>query len=510
MFLVADRAAVTARDVRERRERAPKDFVRFFSRARNLALTAGEAAGNDALMTRFEPWPPGLAAFVFHALMGVRDDQLVQFSAAMTIEASKPFPVAFKWQQEVPAGLMAAVVTVPICLAAGLLIFAPLGPDFAGVGVACGLWGAIMAGGVSAAMATSSFIVTIPRVSPALVQSSLIIALLSYPAFAGNHALIPPVVFLCGLLAGLWQILFGAFGIASVIKYTPHPVLAGFLNGVGLLVVASQFKPFFSATGGYSVLPNRPAMLALLCATAALMFIHQAYSARLFGPWASRMPGSLVGLIVGTIGFYIATWFAPHLDLGPTLGQFTLDFSLPLRALLDAGVVAALSPAALDILLISLVLALIATFEALLSFRVAQNLGDIEVRPMRDLIAQGVGNCSSALVGGACSAPSPAAFVSAYRAGARTRWVGIVCAAAILVTAGAFPQLFGLIPHAVLAAVLVVTGFSLLDRGSFKFVGEAWSDQSPLVRRRAIYDLLVILAVMSVTLFVSVIVGVIA
>lgn len=428
----------------------------------------------------------------------------------MTVAASRIALLAgLPRRDDVFASLIAVLVTVPVALASGLLIFAPLGQDFVAAGVASGLWDAIIAGSIAAAIATSSFIVTCPRVSPALVQSSLVVALLSNPVFAADHAFIVPAVFLCGLLAGFWQILFGAFGIAGIIKYTPHPVLAGFLNGVGLLIIASQFKPFFLADG-HLRLPERPAMFFLMCATAGFIFVHQIYARRIFGAWAGKIPGPLAGLVAGVTAFHVATGLAPDLDLGPTLGQFSLGISLPLLPLLDDVGATVVQSAVFDILLISVVLALIATFESLLAFRVAQNLGDIEVRPVRDLVAQGVGNCSAAFFGGACSAATPAVFIVAYRQGGRTRWVGIVGALVIAVVAALFPQMFSVIPSAVLSAILITTGATLLDRWSIKFVAEAWSDRSPVIRRRAVYDLLVVLAVMAVTIFVSVIVGVIA
>src|SRR5258706_11931551 len=73
----------------------------------------------------------------------------------------------------------------------------------------------------------------------------MIMALLANPAFANDKSLIIAAVFFCALLAGLWQAVLGLAGVAKVIKFTPHPVLVGFLNGVAVLIAVSQLKPYF-------------------------------------------------------------------------------------------------------------------------------------------------------------------------------------------------------------------------------------------------------------------------
>ena len=56
-----------------------------------------------------------------------------------------------------------------------------------------------------------------------------------------------------------------------------------------------------------------------------------------------------------------------------------------------------------------------------MSLRVAQSIADHDVHPMRDLAAQGCGNCVSALVAPVASAVTPNLLVTAYRVGGRTR-----------------------------------------------------------------------------------------
>jgi sulfate permease, SulP family len=85
------------------------------------------------------------------------------------------------FRNEIAAGAIASILSLPVCVAAGVLAFSPLGPAYAALGATAGLLGAIAAGGISALAATSSFVVTIPRVSESLVLVNLIVTLLAKP-----------------------------------------------------------------------------------------------------------------------------------------------------------------------------------------------------------------------------------------------------------------------------------------------------------------------------------------
>jgi MFS superfamily sulfate permease-like transporter len=149
------------------------------------------------------------------------------------------------WRQDITAGAIASIITLPVCIASGVLAFAPLGPSYAAMGAAAGLCGAIVATAVSALVATSSFIMTSPRVSESLLLASLIIALSNKSAVANDNSLIVIAVFLCVALGGIWQAVFGLAGIAKIIKFTPHPVLVGFLKASLFWSPSRSSSPIF-------------------------------------------------------------------------------------------------------------------------------------------------------------------------------------------------------------------------------------------------------------------------
>jgi sulfate permease, SulP family len=201
------------------------------------------------------------------------------------------------------------------------LAFAPLGPDFAAAGAAAGLTGAIVTGIVVGLVATSSFIIASPRVSESLLLASLIVMLSKRPDIANDKALIVIAVFSCVLLGGLFQAIFGLAGVAKIIKFTPHPVLVGFLNGIAVLVAVSQLKPYFLINPASSnvALIDEPSMFLLMVGVAILMLFFPMVAKRFPARWAlGKTPPVLVGFIGGIGAFYFIKALDPGLFWAPS------------------------------------------------------------------------------------------------------------------------------------------------------------------------------------------------
>jgi MFS superfamily sulfate permease-like transporter len=414
------------------------------------------------------------------------------------------------WRKDIAAGAIASIVSLPVCIASGVLAFAPLGPDFAAAGAAAGLTGAIVTGIVVGLVATSSFIIASPRVSESLLLASLIVMLSKRLDIANDKALIVIAVFSCALLGGLFQAIFGLAGVAKIIKFTPHPVLVGFLNGIAVLVAVSQLKPYFLINPASSnvALIDKPSMFLLMVGVAILMLSFPMVAKRFPARWAlSKTPPVLVGFIGGIGAFYFIKALDPGLDLGPIVGE--VNFANPVRILDNVEAWKTLVRHAWDILPMSAILAVVATMDSLLAFRAAQNVSDLNLSPVRDLFAQGLGNSISALAGGTTSAASPSPTMAAYRAGGRNWPVPITSALILLALGVLFPKYLAKIPSVVLSGILLAVGISLFDRWVIQVVSHVRNATTSLDRRRSVYDLVVVLIVMGITVFYSVIAGVI-
>jgi len=332
--------------------------------------------------------------------------------------------------------------------------------------------------------------------------------LLARPDIANDKALIVVAVFSCVMLGGLWQAIFGLAGLAKIIKFTPHPVLVGFLNGIAVLVAVAQLKPYFlvSSSSNMAVV-DKPWMFLSMVGVATLMLFFPTAAKRFPSSWAlAKTPPVLVAFIGGICAFYFIKALNPYLDLGPVVGQ--VNFVVPLSSL-DSETWKSIALHAWDILPMSVILAVVATLDSLLAFRAAQNVSDLYISPVRDLFAQGIANCASALAGGVTGAASPSSTIAAYRAGGRNWPVPITSALILLALGVFFPKYLAKIPAVVLSGILLAVGISLFDRWIIQVVSHVRKASATLDRRRSIYDLTVVLIVMGITVFYSVIAGVI-
>jgi sulfate permease, SulP family len=414
-------------------------------------------------------------------------------------------------RDDLAAGAITTIIVLPSAIAASLLTFAPLGPDYIGTAAAAGLVGSIVGGGIAAILATSSFVGSAPRAGETLILATLVVALLNRPEIAPDKALIVTSVYICVLLGGLWQCLFGLAGVAKIIKFTPHPVLVGFLNGVAVLIVLSQVKPYLRfADSGHLLITDRPGMFALMIATAAAMLLWPAATRRLALPFLAKVPPVVVGFFGGIAVYYALRTLAPGTDIGATFGKIQIPLVPSLARVSSLEAFWHLAKVEWDILPVSLIVAVVATIDSLLTFRAAQNVSELRISPVRDVLAQGLGNCAAAITGGLTIAASPSQTMAAFRVGGRTRLSGLTAAVLLAVLAFGFPSLLAAIPTVILSGVLLALGVHLFDRWSFEILAEVRRATSPVNRQRAIYDLAVVFIVMGFTIFYSVLAGVIA
>jgi len=140
--------------------------------------------------------------------------------------------------RELAAGITVACLALPLCISAGVLVYSQLGPEYAARGAVAGLFCAVAGGFVASIFGRSSFVTTIPTMPLAIVQASFVAALaIHWPGNASAVIASLPILILC---VGAWQILFVATGLSRIIKFTPYPVLSGFVSGIGVLMMLQQ------------------------------------------------------------------------------------------------------------------------------------------------------------------------------------------------------------------------------------------------------------------------------
>ena len=267
-------------------------------------------------------------------------------------------------------------------------------------------------------------------------------------------------LFMCTGIAGVFLIFLGVTGLGSAVKYIPRPVVVGFTNGIAVVIASTQLKDFFglrieqvpgnflgrleAVAQNFRTISYEETGLAVL----ALVLI---VVCRKFFP---KIPGYIVALFVGTALVYFLR--LPVQTIGTRFGgipsglpalkmpHFHLDLIRPL-----------ISPA--------ITVAMLGAIESLMSAVVADKLlGHGEKhKPNVELIAQGVANFISPLMGGLPATGAIARTATNIRSGARSPVAGMVHALTLLAILMFATPVAKFIPLAVLAAILLVVSYNM-------------------------------------------------
>jgi len=328
-------------------------------------------------------------------------------------------------------------VALPLALAFGVA---------SGLGPLAGLYGSIFCGFFAAVLGGTPAQITGPT-GPMTVVTAAIVARF---AALGQKELVFSVV----ILAGVFQILLGILKLGSYVRLVPRPVTSGFMSGVGVIILSTQWLAVVGSV------PTSSTWAAIQAAGTALANINQQAVAigsisllcALYTPKAIAkfVPGSLIGLLAGT-----ATAYFGKLNV-LTLGQIPAGLPVPRMPSFPVELLPTIVASAL-------VLALLGGIDSLLTSLVADSLtGDFHDSE-KELVGQGVGNIVSGAFGGVAGAGATVRTVVNVRAGGRTPLSGATHSVVLLCIVAGLGRFAQHIPQACLAGLLLKSGWEVLD-----------------------------------------------
>ena len=271
------------------------------------------------------------------------------------------------------------------------------------------------------------------------------------------------------LLAGVIQILAACLQLGQWFRAVSPAVIHGMLAGIGVLIFASQFHVMIDDLPKGGGLDNIVTIPAAIWKAVALSETHNHHVAAGIGLltivtmvlWETLLqkkvrfiPAVLVGVALATALSGLQDLPISHVQVRDNiLAIAELPEPESLRHLFDTSIWAA-----------ALGMALIASVETLLSATAVDQLhAGPRTRYNRELVAQGTGNMLCGLLG---ALPLTGVIVRSSAnvyAGGRTRASAILHGAWLLLFVAFLPFVLRLIPTASLAAVLVYTGYKLMN-----------------------------------------------
>lgn len=342
------------------------------------------------------------------------------------------------------AGTIVGVVALPLAIAFAIA---------SGVSPERGLYTAIVAGFIISALGGS-------RVQIGGPTGAFIIIVYGIVQTYGIDGLTVATI-----MAGVIMLGLGFSRLGSMIKFVPLPLITGFTSGIAVIIFSSQVKDLLGlpmgdvpagfvdkwiAFAGHLGQASWPTVGLSALSLAILLFWSRI---------SKRVPAPFIALILCTI---IAEFFnLPVETIGSRFGE--IPRALPTPTIPDVTLtdVRNLVAPAFSI-------AMLGSIESLLSAVVSDAMIGGRHRSNMELVAQGLANVVSPLVGGIPATGAIARTATNVRNGGRTPIAGIWHAVTLLLITVFFGSLAGRIPLAVLAAILVVVAYQMSEWRTFR------------------------------------------
>jgi SulP family sulfate permease len=335
------------------------------------------------------------------------------------------------------AGVTVGLVALPLAMAFAIASGMP--PE-------AGIYCAIVAGFLTAALGGSMTAIGGPTGAFVVVVAGII----------GQYGI--NGLFLCTMMAGIMLIALGASGVGSAVKYIPRPVVVGFTNGIAVLIASTQLRDFFGLS--IAEMPDdfieRMRVVASHFSTiswpATALGIATVATVIVTPRVLRRVPGTIVAMIGVSIAAVVMA--LPVETIGTRFGGVPSglpDIHLP-------AIQWALLP---DLLVPAMTVAMLGAIESLLSATVADRMTGTRHNPNVELMAQGVANFFSPLVGGLPATGAIARTATNIRSGAKTPVAGMLHAITLLLILLFAAPLAAQVPLAVLAGLLFVVAYNM-------------------------------------------------
>ena len=377
---------------------------------------------------------------------------------------------------DILSGITVAIIALPLALAFG---------EISQLGPVAGIWGAI-AGGIVGGLFGGCMVGVSGPTAPKAAQiatfmSLFVIGSTDKPDLVAAFSII--------FLSGLVLIFISLLKISRFIHLTPYSVIAGFMCGIGVIVILTQINAFLGLEAEkniHSVIQNFSKNLknantdALFVALPSLFILFSWPRLEQKVDLLKNIPSPLVALITGTS---IASFMGLNIPyIGDKMGgaKEAEIFSLYVPDLTRFS----------EFIIPALALAGLAILDSLLSCKVADNMTGEHHSSDKETFGQGMANIAAGLFGGVTTATATMRTVANIKFGGKTPLASIVHGLTLLAILLGLGFLVEAIPTACLAAILFKVGIDIMD---YRIL--------PIIKKLPTTDLIVFIIVLFVTVY---------
>ncbi|GAB5472468.1 MAG: sulfate permease [Maribacter sp.] len=379
------------------------------------------------------------------------------------------------FSRDLLAGLTAGVILIPQAMAYAMI---------AGLPPVYGLYAAIFPVLVYAFLGTSKNL----GIGPVAMDSLLVAAGLGTLVISTVENYIVLAILLA-FLVGAMQFILGLFRMGFLVNFLSKPVISGFTSAAALIIIFSQMKHLFGVDIARSNIFHEMVLNAIAKISEINMYdfgigILGILSIVLLKKWNKKIPAILVVVVLGIVAVRVFGLERFGVNIVGEIPSGLPSFGIP-EFRVDYLV---------DLLPIAFTLALVGYLEII---SIGKSLEEKEekatIDPNQELIAIGSANMIGSLFR---SYPVSASFSRSAilsETGVRTNMAGFFSVLLVLLTLLFFTPVFYYLPNSVLASVIMVSVFGLIDMGYPK---KLWQNNKD--------ELVVLLLTFFITLFIGI------
>lgn len=273
------------------------------------------------------------------------------------------------------------------------------------------------------------------------------------------------------MMAGILLILLGIFKLGTIIKFIPYPIIIGFTSGIAVTIFTTQIADVFGLDFQGEKIPGD------FIGKWMIYFRHfdsinwwnflvsliSIFIIAITPKFSKKIPGSLVAIILVTIGVYFLKLYGGITCIDTIGDRFSIKAQLP-----DAAVPALDWEAIKNLFPVAITIAVLGAIESLLSATVADGVIGDRHDSNTELVAQGIANFVSPIFGGIPATGAIARTMTNINNGGRSPIAGIIHAIILLLILLFLMPLAQYIPMACLAGVLVIVSYNMSGWRVFK------------------------------------------
>lgn len=294
-------------------------------------------------------------------------------------------------------------------------------------------------------------------VGPVAMVSLLIFSGISQYAEPESESFIQMAILLA-LMVGVMQLAMGVLKLGFLVNFLSHPVISGFTSAAAVIIGTSQLKHLLGIkVEGEKFIQLIQQIFSKIHEfhTISLMIgISSIFILLAIRTWNKKFPGALIVVIAGILAVFLGQWHEEGVKIVGKIPEGLPSLSFPV---INVNMLEHMLPTALTIALVGFMESIAVAKAMHLRHKSYHLDADQELR------ALGIANIAGAFFK---SFPVTGGFSRTAvndQAGAHTGLASLISASLIIMTLLFFTPLFYYLPNAVLAAIILVAVYGLID-----------------------------------------------